>query len=621
MKRTSYSLPVVSGVVAATAVAVLFHLEPVHLSAGSGEPHGKGARRPFLAVAVLSLTYALGRSIFARLAGQSLESWIVSGRALRNRFRLAVLIVSAALAAILGLVAAFGAGDAGFGLVRLAALTLLAAGVTAGFAAIRLWLSGRRTGASAVFAGGGLAFGLGLASLGSGADIRLGAAAESGAATAWLGALALLSISAASAVARRFISHPLVRFAPDQAYLPYAAAVLLLASFAIPFGVYLQAIAAAALLYAVQIYREAGSGGRSKRRYGGSPDGEMDPLSHQFQWRYDLEAVDLAPAELAGYPDPRRPPHRALAAIAPGRQPTHWRYCVVRKSPKSMITLHDVTTRRHRASFGTHPGAPVRFVEKRSVTDLEFRLYDQLMRIEGRPAIAPRLHAFGPDTEAGSPYGFVGFLDYVSGRSILRKEKGDADLLAKAVALITDLPIVPGSQRGLEFEEAIEGLRSARSIDPIAKLFQAREWEEIDRQISEVETYVRGLQPAMRPAHGDLHPLNFFICAEGDDVSIRIVDWERFAGRPVGTDLYHYVIRSIIHDSLGDFMERLALTYAARVERLGVGARDIETAALCAAFWRTTKNLKVRRNEPASLSQNKIVLGETLRRLHAISQG
>lgn len=223
----------------------------------------KWLNRPIVTVAFMLLLYALLRVVFDRVAVQSLESWIIFGAGAKD-VRWLMLI-----AAFIGIPAlfstfAYAATHPGFStnyygedqvFETASAAMLLAGGALMILAAwrirridlpLRLWAA-----AAIALAGAALLF-LGLEEVSYGQRIfgwRTPQALQNAnlqgetnlhnywthrtqGTIIWIAAAIILAGTSAAAILRRFWRHPGAAFLPDQALLPYAAVMTVLASHA-----------------------------------------------------------------------------------------------------------------------------------------------------------------------------------------------------------------------------------------------------------------------------------------------------------------------------------------------------------------------------------------------------
>lgn len=341
----------------------------------------------------------------------------------------------------------------------------------------------------------------------------------------------------------------------------------------------------------------------------------MTPAITALRSRDELEAVEhFALAEFADVPQVGEAERRAFETIAPQSKPSKWRCATISKTPKAIVKVHEVSLD---GSAGASENVVV-FAEKRSITSTETDVYKELSSFEFDHS--PELYHF---EEISNPsYGdrkHTIFFEFIVGRPIGHRFGEDAILLADAMASINDLETEPGPLRGFEFQEAVDKLAAAREFNQVFDIHSTSEWDQIDRRLDEIAPMISAIDAKVRPAHSDLHPRNFFVTERDGDLVVKIVDWENLAQRPVGTDLYQYLVRSLSNSNLEDFYATLANRYAEQVERFGVTRRDVDIAALCAALLRTAVNLVVRHKVPATLEMNRIVLNGVLDRLDKVA--
>lgn len=290
---------------ALAGLLILWFLEPIaqgflevatRFDKDGSVSHPDWLDRPILTAAVLLLLYAVLRGAFEANAGQTLEGWVLAGAGARQVRR---LVLGATFAGLPLLFAAFAYAvthpafwatyyreDQVF---ENATALLLTGGGLMLFAArslLRIPLRWRRTGAITAAAMGVASIFLGLEEVSYGQRIfgwgtpeRMGEVnlqSETNlhnywthdiqATIAWLAAGVMLAGISAAVFLRRFWRNPWTAFLPDQGFLPYGAALLLLASHGGFHEPLEQAVALFAALYGYQIaaasYR-AGAGDAS----------------------------------------------------------------------------------------------------------------------------------------------------------------------------------------------------------------------------------------------------------------------------------------------------------------------------------------------------------------------
>jgi hypothetical protein len=246
--------------------------------------------RPIVTASLILVGYGVLRFVFEGRAGTTLERWIFSGA---DGSRLRPVILGATFLGIPALFAVFAYAvrepaffRAYYGeddlFENATAICLIAAGLLLLAAAARLARAGLALGivAAACFAiVGAASIFLGLEEISYGQRIfgwetppaiREGnLQAETNihnywthdvqAAVIWSMGILVAAGAACSALLRRFWKHPLAAFLPDQAFLPFAAAVLMLTSHAAFHEPLEQIVSLGALLYALQVFAAVGS--------------------------------------------------------------------------------------------------------------------------------------------------------------------------------------------------------------------------------------------------------------------------------------------------------------------------------------------------------------------------
>lgn len=278
---------------AACGLLMLLFLEPIRLgfleTATRFDDEGVISRpdwlyRPLYTMAGMLLFHAGLRFVFERQAGQSLEKWVIAGAG-RRRIRYPVLAATFIGLPALFLAFAYAVTHPPFWSAyyqedrffeNATAVLLLAGGVLAIFGAaglLRSSLPWSRAGALAVALLGSAFVFLGLEEMSYGQRLFGWSTPEAmqednlqgetnlhnywtheiQADVIWLAAVLMLTALSAAAVLRRLWRHPWGAFLPDQAFLPYGAALLLLASHPGFHEVLEQAAALFAVLYGFQL--------------------------------------------------------------------------------------------------------------------------------------------------------------------------------------------------------------------------------------------------------------------------------------------------------------------------------------------------------------------------------
>jgi len=311
---------------------------------------------------------------------------------------------------------------------------------------------------------------------------------------------------------------------------------------------------------------------------------------------------------------------QALRAIAPNFSPARWRCAEVTRTPKSVVTVHEVSLTEGEAQPLTNDDHSIVFVEKRSILKSDVDLYRDVQAQVGEFIHMPTVFFHAElKNKVASRYRYAVFSEFVTGRTVRVGRPADAKLLANALAKINQMELNVGRYKGLEYEGALRKLQSARDHPRVRALHSAAEWDSVDRRLAELIPSVLSNWPRMRPAHGDIHTQNILFSDSGNNPGIQIIDWEWISCRPVGTDLHSYYRRSILYPQVLPFYLGLVNEYARRMINFGVSSAELELATLCAALWNIGTSLTLRSNDAQALHDNRIVLNETIVRLQRLA--
>ena len=336
------------------------------------------------------------------------------------------------------------------------------------------------------------------------------------------------------------------------------------------------------------------------------------------------------------FPDEEAARDAAFRAVHDPSAPVDWTKETLRRTPKAETAL--LTARFDDGEARD----PFQMVAKRSGESPEAAFYTHLIGRDEpfphapRPYLVARVEApldasdasdaaageAGSATDGPAEPDFVVFIEQVEGRppSTVKNAEADAQAIADMMVATHELEPADLPDARIDVEELRETLLDFRQVTPFDLLIPSELWLRLETVLNALGRSRLVADAVLRPSHGDLHPGNFTVMDDAAPMVVAI-DWEDCALRPLGSDLYAYLVRSVDNERTQAFFDMIAKRYVSGAARWGATAASVEAAATVAALQRTATQMRTRRNSKTVARANARALSWLTGRLEGLLAG